>query len=192
MKAIKINHIKNTIFYGNKVFLKKLKKVKPSSNYLSWMRDSQVNRYLESRNEKVTIKSINNFIRASNKNSNIIFYGIFTNDLEKNHVGNIKIDINWFHKFCTFGYLLGEQKKYKRKGLISEAINIASNLAFDHLKMRLCIAKTYEMNKGSIKCLLKNNFNLESRIKKMWKINKVTYTDDLTFTLNKKDFKKNF
>ena len=63
--------------------------------------------------------------------------GIFTD--KKEHIGNIKIDINWHHGFCYLGYFLGDKNIMESYG--SDAIRVCCNIAFRLLKMRMCFAE---------------------------------------------------
>ena len=87
--------------------------------------------------------------------------GIFID--KKEHIGNIKIDINWHHGFCYLGYFLGD-KKYHGKSYGSDAIRVCCNIAFRLLKMRMCFAGVYSSN-IQVKVLEKNNFKKVSTIK---------------------------
>ena len=181
----KIKKLKNKKFLGKNIFLKKINSNDCNKNYLSWLSDIKINQYLETRWIKFTIKSLKKFVNLCNSTESIILYGIF---YKKEHIGNIKIDININHKFCYIGYFIGN-RKYHGKKLASEAVNICCHIVFKYLNLRMCFAGVYKENKSGIKFLEKNKFKKISTIKKLYKIKKNLYTDEITYCLKKNDFK---
>ena len=181
----KIKKIKNKKFSGKNISLKKLNYNHCNKKYLSWIKDKEINQYLEVRWTKYNIRSLRRFVNSCNLNQSIILFGIFH---EKNHIGNIKIDINWNHSFCYLGYFIGE-KKYHGKKLALEAINMCCHIAFKLLNMRTCFAGVYSVNTPGIKVLEKSKFKKISLIKNLYKINNNFYADEITFSLKKIDFK---
>ena len=67
------------------------------------------------------------------------------------------------HK-AEIGYWLG--KSYWDKGLMTKAIKIILDYAFNQLKLRRVYAKVFIKNKPSVRVLGKNNFKLEGILKK--------------------------
>ena len=186
LKIKKIKKIKNQIFFGKKFFLKKITYNNCNNIYLSWLNNKKINRYLESRFQKQNLKSIRSFVKDANKNNSIILFGIFCED---KHIGNIKIDINWNHKYATLGYLIGETK-YHGRNITTEGINICTKICFNHLKLRFCFASAYKENVSSLKVLKKNKFKLVSKIKNVYKIKKNKYSDDMTYKLKNPKYKQ--
>ena len=181
----KISKIKNKIYKGKKCILKKISVSKSNKDYLYWINDKRVNRFLEFRFEKINKKKLKEFIINSNKDYSTILYGIFR---KKKHIGNIKISINWNHGYAVLGYMIGNLN-FQGSGIGAESIKICKNICFKLLKLRFCLASVYSNNIASIKVLKKNKFKLVSRIKKMYKFNN-NYVDELNFVL-KNTSKKN-
>ena len=83
--------------------------------------------------------------------SNSVVGGIGLMHIAKNHKAEI-------------GYWLG--RKYWGKGIMTEAIKIIVDYAFNQLKLRRVYAKAFIKNKPSVRVLEKNDFKLEGILKK--------------------------
>ena len=106
------------ILQSDNFFLKHLTVKNANKNYLSWLKDKDVNRYLECRFFKYNLNDIRNYIKKFDKKNNSIF-GIF--DLKnKKHIGNITLSIS-VHNVAYFGYLIGDKKYWgtNNKSLLS-------------------------------------------------------------------------
>lgn len=101
------------------IALKILDKKNISPNYINWLRDKDINKYLEARFNNYNEDELKQYIQSCNKDSNILLFGIFANDI---HIGNIKLDINPHHKFAYLGILIGE-KSFHKKGIGKKAIS---------------------------------------------------------------------
>lgn len=89
---------------------------------------------------------------------------IFAIDINKEAAGGIGIlSIKYGHK-AKLGYWLS--RKYWGKGIMTEAVKIASNFAFKELKLKRLYAQVFSFNPASEKVLEKNGFLLEGFLKK--------------------------
>ncbi len=181
----KLTKIKNKKYFGTNCILKKITSHDCNDEYLSWMNDKKINKFLESRFQKLNKKKIKEFVINSNKDNSIILFGIFS---KKKHIGNIKIYVNWHHGYATLGYMIGNLA-FQGKNIGTESIKICTNICFKLLKLRFCLASIYSTNISSSKVLKKNNFKLISKIEKIYKTNK-NYVDELTYRLNNPHIKK--
>ena len=179
--------IKNQKHFGENICLKKITLKNCDRKYLLWLKDKRINKYLETRCHPQTLESIRNFVTSCNKDNSVILFGIFK---EKKHIGNIKIDINWFHGFCILGYMVGD-KNYQGRNIGTESIKICVNLCFKYFKLRSCYASVYSHNIASIKVLKKNGFKKVSEIKDMYKLEKNLFSNELIYRLNNSKFNSN-
>ena len=155
---------------GKQIYLRSVKDLDATKVYCSWLNDSQVNKYTESRFKEYTVGDILAYIREENDKKDVIFFAIITNDTDK-HIGNIKIHhINPIHKFAEISLLIGE-KSYWGKGVGQEAISLVAKYGFDNLKLNKLFAKCYANNIGSIKAFKKVGFKEEGLSKKLYKYN---------------------
>ncbi len=87
----KILNIKNKVLKGKNCTLKKITSLNCNQNYLSWINDKKVNRYLESRFENFNRKKLKKFVKDSNKDYSTILYGIFYNKIHVGKIGRAKV-----------------------------------------------------------------------------------------------------
>ena len=158
-----------------------------SEEYLTWLNDEFVNRYLETRWEKQTEEKIKSFIRAIEMDHDCALYRIIVNNT---HIGNIKLGpINWNNKYADIGYLIGN-RNYWGKGLATEAVAMVTKFAFEELELNKCVAGVYLGNIASAKVLEKVGFTLEGCLKEQLN-GSSGWEDHLLYGYLRKDFKKN-
>ncbi len=163
---------------GKNIYLRRMTEEDVSEDYVRWMNDPEINQFLESRFYKQTVESTKSYIRSVSNDANYQF-GIFIKGTNQ-HVGNIKIgNINHFHGFADIGFLIGE-KNYWGKGVATEAIGLASDFAFNTLKLHKLWGGAYSPNLGSVKAFLKNGYQQEG-IKKSQYLCHGIYVDDILF-----------
>lgn len=163
---------------GEHILLRRLTEEDVSDDYVSWMNDTEINQYLESRFFKQTIESTKAFIRSVTNDNNYQF-GIFLNESGK-HIGNIKIgSINHYHRYADIGFLIGD-KSYWGRGIATEAVRLATDFAFNTLKLHKLWGGAYSPNIGSIKAFLKNGYQQEG-VKKNQYLCRGQYVDDILF-----------
>ena len=84
---------------GNAITLRPLTVSDFSDQYLEWLKNPEVNRYLETRWEEQTRSTIEIFLKEMEKSNNSVLFRIF---LDGKHVGNIKIGpVNWNHYYAA-------------------------------------------------------------------------------------------
>ena len=88
----------------------------------------------------------------------------FAIEIDNGVVGGIGLmHITKNHK-AEIGYWLG--KKYWGKGIMTEAIKIVLDYAFNQINLKRIYAKVFIKNKPSVRILEKNKFKLEGILKK--------------------------
>lgn len=129
-----------------------------SENYLLWLNDKEINKFLETRHSEQTIEKIINFVSDTLSNQNEKLFTIRRPD--NTHIGNIKIGaINHFHDTAEISYFIGSKSDWG-KGYASEAICLAVDYAFKELGLRYLKAGVYGSNVASCKALEKCGFEL--------------------------------
>ena len=163
---------------GKQIYLRRLTEDDVTDNYVSWMNDTEINQYLESRFTVHEIEETKSFIRSVSNDRNYQF-GIFLIENDE-HIGNIKIgSINPYHKFADIGYLIGE-KKYWGRGIATEAIKLATDFAFNTLKLNKLYGGVYSPNIGSMRAFEKNGYVQEGCKKSQYLCNGI-YVDDYIY-----------
>lgn len=132
----------------SRLYLRRLTENEVTPNYVSWLNDKEVNRYLESRFRHYSREDLTRFIRNISNEKHSAFFGMFLKKNDK-HIGNIKIDeIHEYHLRGTIGLLLGDKSEWG-KGYATEAIAAVTQYGFDQLKLVKVCAGCYESNIGS-------------------------------------------
>ena len=133
-----------------------------TQQYVDWLNDPAVNRFLESRFQRHTLESTQAFVRACDANPEQLFAGIRYRPLGSAHVGNVKLDLNRKHGLAEVGILIGEREIYGR-GVASQAIMLISGIARRDLGLRRLTAGCYASNEGSVRAFVKAGFTVEGR-----------------------------
>jgi len=143
---------------GPRVSLGKIELV-DISNYLNWLSDPEVNKYLEARHQKYSKSTLTQWISAHQDSNDSKIFSII-DDLDETPIGTLRISgINLRYKTCDVGLMIGD-KNYWGKGYGTESIKQACTYLKDS-GFRKVHAGAYSANIGSIKSFLKNDFSTE-------------------------------
>lgn len=150
-------------WHGPVVTLFLLDEADVGEDYVSWLNDPRVNRYLESRFATHTIESTRAFVRGCLDDAGSVLFGIRDPSLGGRHVGNIKIGpIDRRHGLGEVGLMIGEPQAWGR-GLGTAAIAAAREVAWQQLGLRKLTAGCYASNVGSERAFLRAGFEVEGR-----------------------------
>lgn len=128
-------------------------------DYVRWLNDPDINRYLESRFVHHTLDSTRSFVAAARDDGATAMFGIW---LDGRHVGNIKLGpIDRHHGRGEIGILIGERAVWGR-GIATRAISAISQFAFTALSLRKLTAGCYSSNKGSLRAFERAGFSIEA------------------------------
>jgi ribosomal-protein-alanine N-acetyltransferase len=134
-----------------------------SQEYVDWLNDFEVNRYLESR-QGYNKKLLENFLKEQER-KDILFWAIHTKEKNK-HIGNIKIDpINLESNSGEYGILIGDKSSWG-KGYAKEASSKIIHYCFDTLNLSKITLGVVSENKKAIKLYEKLGFKRERIVKK--------------------------
>ena len=148
---------------GNKIYLKDLDEKNATQEYCDWLNDSEVNKYLETK--EATIYELKQYIHDKNNNPNCLFLGIFLKENNK-HIGNIKLEpIEFNNKNATLGILIGD-KKYWGRGIGTEATKLLVNYAFNTLDLKEVNLGVISDNKAAIEVYKNAGFKIDMINKK--------------------------
>lgn len=148
----------------DRLVLRTMSAADASVAYLSWMRDPEVYRFLESRfSVPETTQDLVGFIESVNASPDSLLLGIFLRE-DGRHIGNIKIGpVVERHERSEIGYLIGDRAAWG-KGYATEVIREVCRYGFEELNLAKITAGVYETNKGSAKALLNAGFVHEATI----------------------------
>ena len=93
------------------------------NNYLNWLKDKQINRYLSNSTFK-NLEELKEFISNNFLKKNSLFLRIL--DKNSKHIGNLRIhDINKEKSSAFFGIMIGDKNQWN-KGVAQEIIQSIS------------------------------------------------------------------
>lgn len=180
------------IFY-DKFILRSLEIIDCNENYLNWLNDKEVNKFLETRLYPQSIKSIQSFVDEINKSEHSYLFGIFYKEDNNSliHIGNVKIGpIHKFYSYADISYFIGD-KNYWGKGLATKVIKAVLKFGFEVLNLNRIQAGVFSSNIASIKVLEKAGLILEGNFRKQL-YTKDLCDDHLFYGILKEDWLKNY
>ncbi len=144
---------------GQRLYLRPLREEDASSEYLSWLNDLEIKKYLES--PPITeVGQIRDYIHKQRENPNSLFVGIFDKQTGQ-HIGNVKLEpINWEEKVAVFGTLIGN-KQYWGRGYGQEATRLMVDYGFRELGLKKITLGVIEYNVRAINCYKKVGFTIK-------------------------------
>jgi ribosomal-protein-alanine N-acetyltransferase len=150
-----------------------------TENYVSWLNNPSINRFLEVRNSLVTLRTQKNFVEEVNSSKDSCLFGIFT--LDNTLIGTTKIGpINFTHRTASLGILIGASE-YHGLGFGSSAINTACNLFQENGLLRKINAGVMSANIASVRAFEKSGFSREGcRISQLIDL-KGEFADEILF-----------
>jgi RimJ/RimL family protein N-acetyltransferase len=169
---------------GKRIRLKLLSPEDVSVDYVEWMRDASITQFLESRWTVYELGDLKEYVKQINSSHNNFLFGIFL--LENfRHIGNIKIgNIDYVHRFGDIGLLIGN-KEYHGQGYGSEAIEIATEYAFNELNLNKLVAGIYAPNLASCRAFAKAGYR-KVGILKYHRYYKGNYVDEVLLESSKR------
>ena len=174
----------NLFIEGKNICLREIQISDVKKNYYNWMRDPEVNQYLESRFEKWSVRRLKNYVKEIKINRDNFFWAIILKETGR-HIGNIKLGpINRKHGFADLGIIIGEKPCWG-KGFATEAITLVVDYAFEKLKLNKLTAGAYANNIGSVKAFKNAGFLIEGIRKRQYLYNK-KYVDGVLLGCIKK------
>ena len=178
MRRLNIDH--------SKIVLKQLDPSNISSDYVDWLNDPDVNRYLEIRhNVPFTKDDVIKFVEMCNKISRY-HWGIM---YKKKHIGNISCSIvDKRYKFVNISNLIGV-KKYWNSDMCKLSLNAAMHYLFCNAHYNRIEAGTYSIHLSGITLLTNLGFKKEAVQKERAIVNDM-YVDIILFGITKKEWEK--
>ena len=173
---------------GERIYLRPLEESDIGDDYISWMNDYEVTRYLESGRGPETNASIRNYLERFKGSTNNFIFAIV--DRESNiHIGNVTLnDIRWVHGTVNTGLLIG-RKEFRGKRIAFEAWSLVIEFAFQRLGLNKIIAGTVVDNVASLATLKKLGFKVEGTLRQEFLVDG-EYRDNIRLGLFRGDFYK--
>jgi [ribosomal protein S5]-alanine N-acetyltransferase len=148
------------ILESNMLILKELRLNNVTKEYVGWLNDVEVNKYLESRFVTHNERTVREFVENCAKSNLKYLFGIFIKS-DMRHIGNIKLGpINTYHNYAEVGLMIGDKDSWG-KGFASEAISMVTQFGLNQLDLDKLSAGCYESNIGSKKSFEKSGYKVE-------------------------------
>ncbi len=132
-----------------------------STDYVNWLNDDEVNRYLETGGD-YTLDKLKEFL-VEQENKDILFWAILKKGTNK-HIGNIKIDpIDLISNSGEYGIMMGDKNEWG-KGYAKEASLTIIRYCFDVLKLKKITLGVIEENINAVKLYEKLGFRIYDKL----------------------------
>ncbi len=175
-------------FVSKNIYIRSIRSEDANGPYVSWLNDSEINQYLESRFIKWDKSNTKEYIQQIIDNKNEEMFAICMKN-DDSHIGNIKIGaINWHHQYGDIGIIIGDKNQWGKKRA-QEAINLVCHFGFRELHLNKLTAGCYDENIGSLRAFEAVGFQQEGRAKKKY-LFKDRYTDLILLGLLKEKYIK--
>ena len=159
--SIALHHFSDlAVLETTRLIMKPLNKYFLSQDYVDWMNDDEVNRYLESGGD-YTLEKLNDYLEEVERHPKY-FWAIILKETNK-HIGNIKIDpIDLNHLFGEYGIMIGDRSTWG-KGIAKEASEIVLAFCFETLQLKKITLGVQKNNLKAIRLYEKLGFTLEKQ-----------------------------
>lgn len=138
-----------------------------NQTYVDWLRDPEVNQYLETRHTEQTLASVGDFVRAMIASGDQHLFAIC---LDGKHVGNIKVGpVRHYHHLADVSLFIGDRSAWGQ-GVATAAIGLISRFAIKTLGLKKLNAGVYGPNLGSAKAFLKAGYTQEGLRRRHYKL----------------------
>ncbi len=152
-----------TEFHSDRLTFKPLDSRFASEEYLSWLNNTEVNKYLDFEGS-YSFESLKNYLEEVEKDD-ILFWAIVVTNSGK-HIGNIKINpIDWVKKSGEYGIMMGDITEW-RKGYAFEASRAIIDHCFEpSIGLVQITLGVFSENVGAVKLYKKLGFEVYERMK---------------------------
>jgi RimJ/RimL family protein N-acetyltransferase len=145
-----------------RVLLRPVTPADVTQRYCDWLNDPAVNQYLETRFVRQTLDGIAGYVQAQLASGDSALLAIVQRATAQ-HVGNLRIGaIDWHHRTATVALFIGDRSAWGA-GLGSDAIRLATDVAFAQLGLRKLTARCYAVNHASIRAFERAGWLHEGR-----------------------------
>lgn len=183
MKLAYLNLDKDQIEIKNrKIKLKIFREEDVDYNYLKWMKDSEICKYIEKANKDISINDLKLFVSTMYNSKDNFFFRILDIRTQK-HIGNVRIGpINGENMSTAFGILIGDLDSHN-KGYASDVFNLILQFCEKKIEAKEIRFSCVEENVQAIKLYKKFGCRMDPSKEKFKKDGKL---------LNKVIFSKKF
>jgi [ribosomal protein S5]-alanine N-acetyltransferase len=149
---------------GPQVYLRPLERTDLNQNYLSWLNDPEVTRFMEAGLFPTTTQDLERYFQSVTGSREQVAFAI-VHKKSGRHIGNAKLGpIHWIHRGATFGILIGD-KKFWGHGVGEDATRLTVECGFYKLNLRRIDLGVFAEHKSAVRCYEKVGFKVEGRFR---------------------------
>lgn len=180
--------MKRPFLIGKKVYLRLLEESDIGGEYVEWLNDYEVTRYLETGHFPSSPETIRKYLERFEDSTTDLIFAIVDTTTDQ-HIGNVTINrINWINRTADTGLIIGK-KEFWGKGYAFEAWSLVLEYAFQRLGLRKIIAGAIVDNAPSITILKKLGFKIEGTFRQEFLVDG-EYKDGVRLGLLREEFYK--
>jgi RimJ/RimL family protein N-acetyltransferase len=173
---------------GKKVYLRLLEESDIGDEYVEWLNDYEVTRYLETGQFPSSPEVIRTYLERFQDSTTDLIFAIVDTETDQ-HIGNVTLNrINWINRTADTGLIIGP-KESRGKGYAFEAWSLILEYAFQRLGLRKIIAGAVVDNAASITILKKLGFKIEGTFRQEFLVDG-EYKDGVRLGLLREEFYK--
>jgi RimJ/RimL family protein N-acetyltransferase len=148
----------------NRLLLRNLKTSDVSQEYVKWLNDPEINKYLGCANTIQTIESCLAYVHGYEGRNDVALIGMF-NKSDDLHIGNITLSfIDWHNKAVAVGISIG-RKKYISKGIGRESLRATVQYCFHNLGLHRITSGINVNNLRSLNMFVNCGFKIEGLLR---------------------------
>jgi len=149
---------------SERILLRPLETSDVNEEYLSWLNDPEVARYLGVGGAPSTYATVGEYLERFQKGASDYIFAIIDLDTEL-HIGNVTLNhISRIQGTTDTGLIIG-RKRFWGKGYASEAWSLVIEYAFKRLELRKIIAGVVDQNVASLRTLENLGFKIEGTLR---------------------------
>ncbi len=173
---------------GERLYLRLIEESDINEDYLGWLNDYEVTRYLETGKFPSTQETIRSYVTNFRRSTTDLIFAIVDRETDQ-HIGNVTLNrINSIHRTADTGLMIG-RREFWGKGYAFEAWSVLIEYAFQRLDLRKIIAGAVADNVASVVTLEKLGFTIEGRFRQEYFM-EGEYRDGIRLGLFREEFYK--
>tara|TARA_A100000164_G_C21767101_1_gene704525 strand:- start:389 stop:934 length:546 start_codon:yes stop_codon:yes gene_type:complete len=136
-----------------------------NNNYLNWMNDKDISKFVTKAQGKTSLEDIYSFAKKMIESDSDYFFAIFYKKNNR-HIGNVRLGpIDHERMISNFGILIGDQD-FHGQGVGTEVMGLIKDFSFNYLKLNKLRFDVVKENTAAMKLYAKSDFKCLGESKK--------------------------